>query len=70
MTTFPNSPRLQKGALIGLDKFNPLASVIIFQYNPETMTRTIRARTAGGNADRRRVLRSGAPGHVGARACR
>lgn len=50
MTTFPNSPRLQKGALIGLDPFNPLASVVNFQYNPETITRTLRARTvpAGG----------------------
>lgn len=50
MTTFPNSPRLQKGALIGLDPFNPLASVVIFQYNPETITRTLQARTvpAGG----------------------
>ena len=50
MTTFPNSPRLQKGALIGFDPFNPLASIVIFQYNPETITRTLRARTvpAGG----------------------
>jgi hypothetical protein len=45
MSTFPNSPRLQKGALIGLDPVNPLASIIIFQYNPETLTRTLRART-------------------------
>ena len=45
MSTFPDSPRLQKGALIGLDPFNPLASIIIFQYNPETLTRTLRART-------------------------
>src|SRR5207248_10815530 len=50
MTTFPNSPRLQKGALIGLDPFNPLASIVLFQYNPETLTRTLKARTtpAGG----------------------
>ena len=50
MTTFPNSPRLQKGALIGLDPLNPLASIIVFQYNPETLSRTLRARTtpAGG----------------------
>ena len=50
MSTFPNSPRLQKGALIGLDPANPLASIIIFQYNPETLSRTLRARTtsAGG----------------------
>ncbi len=48
MTSFPNSPRLQKGALIGLDPFNPLASIVIFQYNPETITRTLRARTVSG----------------------
>jgi hypothetical protein len=32
---------LQKGAIIGLDLTNPLASLIVFQYNPETMTRTL-----------------------------
>lgn len=47
MTTFPNSPRLQKGALIGLDPFNPLASIVIFQYNPEKVTRRLAAQTAG-----------------------
>lgn len=49
MTTFTNSPRLQKGALIGLDPFNPLASIIVFQYNPETLSRTLRARTPSAN---------------------
>jgi hypothetical protein len=39
MSTFPGSPRLQKGALIGVDPLNPLASVVVFQYNPETLTR-------------------------------
>jgi hypothetical protein len=48
MTTFPNSPRLQKGALVGLDPANPLASVIVFQYNPETVTRTLTPQTTGG----------------------
>ena len=32
MTTFPGSPRVMKGALIGIDIFNPLASVIVFPY--------------------------------------
>lgn len=45
MTTFPGSPRLLKGAIVGVDPFNPLASVIIFQYNPETLTRSVTART-------------------------
>ncbi|HEU4596492.1 MAG TPA: hypothetical protein VFS10_15255 [Pyrinomonadaceae bacterium] len=45
MSTFPGSPRVLKGAIIGFDIFNPVASVIIFQYNPDTMTRTLSART-------------------------
>jgi hypothetical protein len=61
MTSFPNSPRLQKGAIIGLDPFNPLASVIVFQYNPDTMTRTITAQTTGGGADRGEALRLKGP---------
>ena len=45
MTSFPNSPQLLKGAIIGVDIFNPLASVVLFQYNPETLTRSLTART-------------------------
>jgi hypothetical protein len=30
-----------KGAIVGLDPFNPVASINIFQYNPHTLTRTI-----------------------------
>ena len=37
MSTFPASPKVMKGAIIGLDPFNPLVSVIIFQYNPDTL---------------------------------
>lgn len=51
MTTFPRSPRLIKGALVGVDIFNPLASVVVFQYNPGTMTRRLEARAAGGDGD-------------------
>ncbi len=61
MTTFPGSPRVQKGAIIGLDPFNPLASVIVFQYNPDTLTRTITARTTGDSADRGEALRLKGP---------
>jgi hypothetical protein len=61
MTTFPNSPRLQKGALIGMDIYNPLASVVVFQYNPETFTRTITPQSAGEGADKGEVLRLKAP---------
>lgn len=63
MTSFPGSPRLLKGALVGLDIFNPLASVTIFQYNPDTMTRRLEAQTMGGEeGDRTEALRlKGAP---------
>ncbi|HEX6740513.1 MAG TPA: hypothetical protein VF079_01795 [Sphingomicrobium sp.] len=44
MTASPLSPRLLKGALIGVDLFNPVASIIVFQYNPDTMTRRLEPR--------------------------
>ena len=62
MTTFPNSPRLLKGALVGLDLFNPIPSVIAFQYNPETLTRSLKARAMGGEGSKAEAMRlTGAP---------
>lgn len=60
-TTFPGSPKVQKGAIIGIDPFNPLASVIIFQYNPDTLTRTLTAQTTEGNRDRNEAMRITGP---------
>lgn len=45
MTTPPIAPRLLKGAIIGMDIYNPLASVAVFQYNPDTISRKLTART-------------------------
>ncbi len=63
MSSFPGSPRLLKGAIIGLDPVNPLASVVVFQYNPDTMTRRLDARTTGGGegADKSEALRLTGP---------
>jgi len=61
MTTFPGSPRLIKGALVGMDIFNPLASVVVFQYNPETMTRRLEARLASGGGDQGETMRLSGP---------
>ncbi len=61
MSSFPGSPRLQKGAIIGLDPVNPLASVIIFQYNPETLTRTITAQSSGTDSSSGDALRLKGP---------
>ncbi len=41
MSTLSNSPRLLKGAIIGFDLLNPLASVIMFQYNPKEVRRSV-----------------------------
>lgn len=62
MTTFPGSPRLLKGAIVGIDKLNPLASIIVFQYNPDTMTRRLEARSTGGEGgDRSEAYRLTGP---------
>ena len=61
MTSFPGSPQVQKGAIVGLDPFNPLASVIIFQYNPDQLTRTITAQAAVSSASQGEALRLKGP---------
>jgi hypothetical protein len=61
MSSFPGSPRLIKGAIIGVDLFNPLASVVVFQYNPDTMTRRLEPRTAGGDGERGEAFRLAGP---------
>ncbi len=61
MTTFPGSPKLTKGAIIGLDPLNPLASVIIFQYNPKSLSRSLNARTSGEGGARSEALRLEGP---------
>jgi Contractile injection system tube protein len=54
MSAFPGSPRLLKGALVAFEVGVPLPRVIVFQYNPESMTRRLEARTAaGGDAGER-----------------
>jgi hypothetical protein len=62
MTTFPRSPKLLKGAIVGFDLFNPIASVIVFQYNPKGVTRQLQAQSTGEGGSQSEVLRlKGAP---------
>lgn len=58
MSSNPLSPKLLKGALVKLDTFMvvPVPQVVIFQYNPATITRTVTpsggaAASSGGAAD-------------------
>jgi hypothetical protein len=43
MSSFPGSPRLVRGALISYELAGIIPQVVIFQYNPETLTRTLKA---------------------------
>lgn len=61
MTTFPRSPRLTKGAIITTDPLNPLVRVIIFQYTPDTLTRSLTAQTSGDNGAREEALHLAGP---------
>jgi hypothetical protein len=61
MTTFPNSPRILKGAIVAVSLTNPIPSVIIFQYNPDTLTRTIKPRAPGADGARSEAMRLTGP---------
>jgi hypothetical protein len=62
MSSFPGSPHLLRGAIVGVDPFNPLASVVVFQYNPDTMTRRLEPRAVSAEGDRSEAFRlTGAP---------
>lgn len=57
-------PKAVKGALVTLDSsFNNVTSTIVFQYNPDTLTRTLQVQSANGeNNARSEALRlEGAP---------
>lgn len=62
MTGLTSSPRILKGALVGIDILSPVPKVIAFQYNPDSLTRTLKARASGGDGARAEAMRlSGAP---------
>ncbi len=65
MSGFPGSPKVLKGALIAIDPTGPRFSVIVFQYNPDTLTRTLQPKAAeaggGGGASKSEVLRLQGP---------
>jgi hypothetical protein len=59
----PNNPPLQKGALVTTDPLNPPPRTIAFQYNPESLRRTLQPQLVGGDQhDRSQMVRfAGAP---------
>jgi hypothetical protein len=64
MSAFPGSPRVLKGGLVLLDPdtFNVLPNgVIVLQYNPDTLSRTLKIQGAEEGGDRSEALRLKGP---------
>ncbi|MDR3415538.1 MAG: hypothetical protein P4L83_05055 [Nevskia sp.] len=64
MSSFPGSPRVLKGGIVLLDPdtFNVLPNgVIVLQYNPDTLTRTLKIKGAEEGGDRSEALRLTGP---------
>lgn len=63
MTTFPDSPQILKGGLVLLDPLTAaVLRVIVLQYNPDSLSRTLQVQAAGGaEGDRSEVLRLKGP---------
>ncbi len=59
----PNSPRLLKGGLVAIDSVSGVTErVITFQYNPETLSRTLQIQGVGNESgDRSEALRLKGP---------
>ena len=56
------SPRLQKGAIVSLDStLGVPRGMISLQYNPESITRSLRPQTVADQADRTEILRLTGP---------
>jgi hypothetical protein len=64
MGSFPGTPRILRGAIAAVTPLSPLSRIVIFQYNPHELRRTLRPRSAPseqqvGPADAHRIW--GAP---------
>ncbi len=60
MSGYTRSPRLVKGAIVSFDFPNPIPQVISFQYNPDTITRTLDPQSRSSSSrtgDRTEVLK-------------
>jgi hypothetical protein len=64
MSTLSNTPRVLRGAIVGINPLDPVASVVIFQYNPDSLQRTLQPQMASGGgetSDRGEALRLKGP---------
>ena len=62
MTTFPGSPRLIKGGLVLVDpNSSAVQKIIVLQYNPDTLSRTLQIQGTTAEGDRSEALRLKGP---------
>lgn len=62
MSTFSGSPKVLKGGLVLLDpETGAVQRIIVLQYNPETVSRTLAPQAATGEGDRSEALRLKGP---------
>ncbi len=61
MTGYTRSPKLLKGAIVAFRPPVPVPVVIPFQINPETLSRTVEARSAEGEGGAQSFRLAGAP---------
>ncbi len=58
----PVSPLLRQGAILSLDPTTGiLLNTIVFQYNPDTLTRSLKPQSVGEQPDRTEILRLKGP---------
>jgi hypothetical protein len=51
MGSLPSRPRTLSGAIVAVDATSPLSRVVVFQYTPDSVTRTLRQRGAPAEAE-------------------
>jgi hypothetical protein len=62
MTTFPNSPRLIRGGIVLIDPDSAAVQrIILLQYNPDTLSRTLQPQAIKDSGDRSEAMRLTGP---------
>ncbi len=62
MSSFPNSPRLLKGGIVLIDPDSGVVQkIIVLQYNPDTLSRTLQPQGVKEGGDRSEALRLTGP---------
>jgi hypothetical protein len=62
MSAFPNSPRLVNGGLVLVNAdAGTVQTIIVLQYNPDTLTRSLKLQSVKEGGDRSEALRLTGP---------